>query len=104
MRISITIGDETRSYESASKEWINQAFVLARKLDQLPCVRIQILDPGVAMTLMTPNCPRGTGGGGALNPMQLKIHEAWIQHHLTSFKYTGGDVIALLNVLEKRLS
>ena len=104
MRVQITIGDETLTYAQASKDWINKSFAHAKQEGYVPCVRVQILEPGIAMGLITPNCASVGGGGGTLSAAQKEIHEAWIRHHLSSTHYTGGNLIAFLNELERLVS
>jgi len=98
--VSITVGDETRSYASATKDWINKAFSLAKRQGFLPSVTIQINQPGLVLGLATPSAARG-GGGGVLTPLQNRIVEAWMRHHMSSDSYTGGNLIAFLNDLER---
>jgi hypothetical protein len=99
MNVSITIGDENRAYPSASKDWINKAFARARKQGVLPVVTVQISQPGLVLGLATPGS--GRGGGGSLTPAQNRIVEAWMRHRMTSTNYTGGNLIAFLNDLER---
>ena len=100
MNVSITIGDETRSYASATKDWINKTFAFAKRQGLLPSVTIQLSQPGLVLGLATPGAGR-RGDGGALTPAQNRIVEVWIRHHMTSNHYTGGNLIAFLSELER---
>lgn len=100
MNVTITIGEETLTYARSSKEWINKLFARARQQGSLPCVVVQIGEPGFVIGLSTPNCGRGKGGG-SLTPAQSRVVEAWVKHRLTTSSYTGGNLIAFLSELER---
>lgn len=102
MNVTITIGDETKSYKAATKDWVNRLFAQARRVGLLPAVQVHISQPGLVLGLATPGSGSG-GGSGSLSPAQRDIVDAWLRHHMVSDKYTGGNLIAFLNDLERLL-
>lgn len=103
MNVRISIGDETRTFRAATKDWINKLFAHAHAQGILPAVIVQIDQPGLVLGLATPGAGRG-GGGGLLSASQNNIVDAWLRHHMGSNKYTGGNLIAFLNDLERLLA
>jgi len=102
MNVSISIGDETRTFQDATKDWINKLFAHGHKQGARPAVVVRIDQPGLVLGLATPGA--GRGGGGVLSAAQSRIVDAWLRHHLGSNKYTGGNLIAFLNDLERLLT
>ena len=105
MNVSISIGDETRTFQTATKDWINKLFAQAHKRGARPMVVVRIDQPGLVLGLATPGAGAGAGGGGGvLSAAQNSLVDAWLRHRMGSSKYTGGNLIAFLNDLERLLT
>ena len=57
------------SLDEASESWITEQVDRRRHDRQTSCVAVQIDEPGVRVTLASPHC--GTGGGGGRPPFDL---------------------------------
>jgi len=100
--ITVRIGDDQlviRSKSEIDEAWINQQ-INRRKKDRLQvCVRVTIEYEDVHVTLITPTCPSG-GGGGRLNQKEEALLELWKKQRLDREDFAGGNLIAFLRQLE----
>jgi hypothetical protein len=82
---------------------INQQ-VNRRRDDGAPiCVQVRIQAGDLNMTLATPQCASGFGGGRPPNPTERRVFELWEKLGLTSEGFAGGQVVAFLKQLRKLL-
>lgn len=100
--ITIRIGNDERSNEDVSEQWITQQ-INRRRDDNAPaCVTVVIHQPPLNMTLRTPGCtstaPSG-GAGRAPNDQERKIFDLWDRLGLNGINFSGGNVVAFIKQL-----
>lgn len=100
--VTIRIGNESRKLEEADPQWINQQISGRRRAGEDPCVSVHIDEPGVRMTLMTPNCRSG-GGRWTPNREENAAHELWKKFDLHIGTFDGGQIVAFLMQLSQLL-
>lgn len=98
---TVKIGNETRPFETADPQWINQQISARRAAGETVCVVVQVNCPGANLTLATPTCGGGQAGGGgrAPNDLESKIFGLWNERGLNDVKFTGGHLVAFLKQL-----
>ena len=99
--VTIRIGDDERIIRSKSEieeAWINQQINRRNKDHLQVCVRVTIEYEDVRVTLITPTCRPG-GGGGQLNQKEEALLELWKKQGLNRQDFTGGNLIAFLRHL-----
>jgi hypothetical protein len=97
--ILITIGSADKPLVEATPDWINQQINRRRADGGSVCVRIRIDEPGVVMSLSTPECPLGNSNTRGPNERERRVFELWKQHDLDKPDATGGAVVSFLNRL-----
>jgi hypothetical protein len=100
--ITIQIGNSgDRSLEDATPQWINEQIKRRRDDDQPVCIQVRIDEPSANITLATPGCFSGGGGGGRTpNQREQRIFELWSKRGLNDPNFTAGNLIAFLNQFE----
>jgi hypothetical protein len=99
--ITVAIAGETRDISDASESWINQQINRRRKDGFSVCVVITINTSGVNVTLSTPGCSVGFGGGRAPNANEREVFELWDKRGLNRPDFTAGNLIAFLKQIWK---
>jgi hypothetical protein len=101
---TVTIGGETRSFSSdVDENWVTQQ-VNRRRKDGLPvCVTVRLETSGAHVTLATPACSGGGGGGRMPNSKEQDILDSWTKHRLNTADFAPGQVVAFLKQLRKHL-
>lgn len=100
--IKIQIGSDERRYEDASEQWITQQLRRRREDNVSTCVTVTINEPPLNMTLQTPGCSAGHGGGGrAPNDQERRIFDLWARLGLNEPNFTGGNIIAFVKQLRR---
>lgn len=95
--ISVKIGDEARSGSDVSERWVNHLVNGMRAQGHVPCVRITFDTPDAKLTLSTPTCGGGAGGGRRpLNTRETELVELWRKLHLDTENFSGGQIVAFL--------
>jgi len=56
------------------------------------------------MTLTTPGCVTGGGGGRAPNANEREIFQLWNERRLNDIDFTGGNLVAFLAQLTRTFS
>lgn len=80
--------------ERVDENWINQQIRGLRGDNQHICVRVQIREKAVNMSLTTPTCAQSGGGSRPPNPLEQKIFELWDKLGLNKFEIQGGNLVA----------
>jgi len=102
--ITVRIGEEERSLQAASEQWITQQIQRRRADGHSICVRVSIRRGGLDMTLTTPGCVTGGGGGRAPNANEREIFQLWNERRLNDIDFTGGNLVAFLAQLTRTFS
>ncbi len=97
--ISIRIAGVVRKDGEIDAQWINQEINRRRADGQSPCVIVTINDGDVNMTLSTPNCSGGAGGGRAPNRHEQELFDLWAKLKLNTLDFASGQVVAFYNHL-----
>ena len=98
--ITVKIGPEERSYNSADESWINQQLNMRRDEGQSVCVRVTIQENGADIMFSTRNCP--SSGGVPKQNWRLREQQAsdlWKKCHMNDVNFTGGNFVAFLKQL-----
>lgn len=101
--ITVQIGEETRTLEDASESWINEQ-INRRRRDGLPiCVIVTLNRADAQVTLRSPGCGGGFGGGGGRPPNAKESHiiQLWERRRLNSEEFTGGNLVAFLKQIKR---
>lgn len=102
--ITVEIDQQTATIQEAvSGGWIaEQLKRRARNSEPPPCIRIQIEEGTVNVTLKTQACG-GHGGGGRRRPnsQEEKVFELWQKHDLASGQPDPGELQAFLRQLSQ---
>ena len=104
--ITIKIGVTERKYdhiESVDEHWINQQIRGLRGDDQDICVRVQIRNGNVSMSLATPNCVLSGGGSRQPNTLEQKVFDLWDKLGLNAPGFQGGNLVAFFKQARKIL-
>jgi len=102
--VSVRIGGETRELDAASENWINDQLKRRRSGGQDVCVQVGVHAGDIQLSLTTPGCGGGLGGGRQANSRELDIIELWNRLHLNQATFTGGNLIAFLKQLGQKLA
>ncbi len=102
---TVKIGSEERSLDTADEQWINQQINKRRADGEQVCVRVQIVAEGVNVSLSTPTCGGGRGGGRGRRPNanEQRIVDLWRERGLTAPNFTGGSLVAFLKQLRRSI-
>jgi hypothetical protein len=90
---SISIGGIERSLGDADAAWIRRQIDERLRSGQLPCVRVMIQTTSLHISLQTPNCGAGGGGGRAPNTDERKILDLWNMEGLSNPMFTARQVV-----------
>lgn len=101
--ITVKIGTDERSLESAHESWINQQINRRRQDGDSSCVRVRIEENGLNMILSTAGCPAGNGGGRPPNAKEKEVFDLWDRLGLNKPDFTGGRLVAFLKQLDRFL-
>ena len=99
--VTVSIAGMEVPAERASQGWVNQMIAEARKRGVPLCVRVDVNTGDVQLSLTTPACGPGTGGGRPLTRKEQRIVDAWIARGLTTDSFAPGDVVAFLQQLSR---
>ena len=99
--VTIRIGSAQTSLEEMDEGWVNQQLSRRHADGFAVCVQVSISEPEVTMSLSTPQCAGGGGGGRLPNQRERRILELWSEHRLNGTDYTGGNLIAFLRQLRR---
>jgi hypothetical protein len=97
--ITIKIGTSERSYDhigAIDESWINQQINGLLRDNQAICVRVQIREGDVNMTLATPGCTGAGRGSRPPNTSEQRVFDLWERLGLSKTKFQGGNIIAFL--------
>lgn len=98
--ITIQIGNDERSLDEASPQWITQEINGRRRDGLFVCVRVHINTADVQMTLSTPGCS-GAGGGRPPTKREASILDLWREANLNDGDFTAGNVVSFLSRLNR---
>lgn len=91
---TIKIGNDQRELGEADPQWIAQEIHGRHRDGQAVCVTVRIDEPGATLSLCTPGCRLGGGGGGrAPNAREAAIFELWSKCGLNDGEVEPGEVI-----------
>jgi hypothetical protein len=96
---TITIGSDQRTLDGADPQWITQEIQGRRKDGLSVCVVVRIQTEGLNLTLSTPWCAKGAGGGRSPNPRERAILDLWSELGLNEGDFSPGSVVAFLRRL-----
>lgn len=99
--ITVTIGEEERTLQEATEQWINHQIQRRRADGMAICVRVSIRQGGLDMILATPSCISRGGSGRAPNANEKEIFGLWNQRGLNDPNFSGGNLIAFLAQLKR---
>ena len=101
MMITVHIGTDSRSLSDADAQWVTQQVNNRRKDNAAVCVRVEINEAGLRISLATPECGGGGGGGRPPNRDEAEIFELWKKHKLDTSDFAAGNVVAFLKQLAR---
>lgn len=101
--IAVRIGEEERSLQDATEQWINQQIQRRRVDNQAICVRVAIRQGGLDMVLATPSC-NGTGGGRTPNANEIEVFRLWNERGLNVPDFSSGNLVAFLAQIKRFFS
>lgn len=94
--IRVTIGNESRTANEISQQWLCNQINGRRNHHEHVCVRVIIKECGVGLQLQTPGCPIWAGGSGPLTHTESKIVDLWHKHKLDQPDFGCEGVYAFL--------
>lgn len=100
---TVKIGSDERPLEDADAQWINQQINRRRDDGEDVCVVVRINEPGVNVTLTTPNCGGGGGGGRKANDQESAVLGLWTERGMNQTDFNGGSLVAFLSQLDRLL-
>lgn len=100
-QVRVIIGTESRPLSDAREDWINEQ-VRRRSAEGAVCVRVRVEGSDVDLTLSTPRCPTGGGGGyRTLTDLEREVLDLWERRGLRGPDFNGGHVNAFLKQLRR---
>lgn len=93
--IRVQIGGSERELPNVTENWVNQQINRRRSDGHSVCVRVNIKNDLLNMTLSTPTCPTGSGGRPP-NRHEKAVFDLWEKLGLNKEGFTGGNLIAFL--------
>lgn len=102
--IAVRIGEEERSLQEATEQWINHQIQRRRADNQAICVRVSIRQGGLDMALATPSCNGAGGGRRTPNANEMEVFRLWKERGLDEPEFSGGNLVAFLAQLKRSLS
>ncbi len=100
--VDVKIGESELGWDQVDESWVTQQINRRRAAGEVVCVRVRIAAPPLQMALATPTCA-SSGGGRAPNADERRIFDLWAQHRLDTIEFTGGNLLAFLRQLKRRL-
>jgi len=105
--INIKIADQERQFNNIKEieeSWINQQINRRQSDNQIICVRIRLNIDSINVSLCTPTCVGGSGGGREPNEKESDIIDLWNKHGLNLSNFTGGNLVAFIKQLKKYIN
>lgn len=103
--ITVNIAGESRVYpDQASESWINEQIGRRRRDNPNVCVQVVVKTSGLDLSLATPGCGGGSGGGRQANANEQRVIELWRERGLTASGFTSGNLVAFLKQLQRQLA
>lgn len=99
----IQIGDTQLELEQADAGWITQQITRRRKEGEDVCIRVFLDETGCKVSLSTPTCQGGLGGGRSPNEKEAAILALWNKYHLNTADFGPGELVAFLKALKRLL-
>lgn len=87
--------------QSLDEGWLNQQVNRRRRDGESVCVRVEIDEPPLSITLATAECVSGGGFSRALTREEQAVLDLWRKHHLSELEFHPGDLIAFLKQLRR---
>jgi hypothetical protein len=101
--VKVRIGNDTRDLSDATESWINQQIARRREDGQNICVQVTIQTVGLNVSLTTPGCGAGGGGGRAPSANEGEVIDLWRSRGMNDSNFTGGNLVAFLKQLQRQL-
>jgi hypothetical protein len=101
--VTVRIGEETRAFSDVTENWVNEQIQRRRHAGQPVCVEVRIKTSGLDLRLTTPGCGGGGGGGRLPNANEHDVLDLWEKRGLTDGRFTGGNLVAFLKQLQRKL-
>lgn len=98
--ISVRIGNEQRSGDDVTEEWVAQQ-VNRRRAEGGVCVQVTIHEGDVQFTLLSAGCGVGGGGGRPLRPAEIEFLALWNKLGLGEDGFTGCNLNAFLKQVRR---
>lgn len=99
--VIIKLGSSEQRLESLDEGWLQQQISRRRREGESVCVRVEIDDSPINITLSTAGCAGGGGSSRSLTVQEQKVLDLWLKHHLSEPEFQGGELIAFLKQLRR---
>lgn len=97
--VTVRLGPDQRTWHTrrdVDERWIMEQVNNRRRRAEPVCLSVQVVAPGIGLSLISPECPNRPGGlRRALTDGERAILTVW-QRHIVSRQFHGGDVVAFL--------
>jgi hypothetical protein len=100
--ISVRIGQEERSVDQASDQWINEQLRRRRADGASICAQVILRTDALNMVLSTPQC-QGGGRGRPPNEKERQLLDLWQDRGLNEADFSGGNLIAFLHQVRRAI-
>lgn len=97
----IRIGDEQRSLEDATEQWLSEQLRRRKAAGGTTCIQVSLKTSSVDILLSTPECGGGGGGGRAPTAQEKRLFGEWAQRGLNAGGYSAGDIISFLQQVRR---
>lgn len=101
---SVRIGNAERSLQTADAQWVNQQIQGLRRDGLSICIRLNITQGDLNISLQTAGCGPAGGAYRQPNPHENAILDLWKKHHLDDSSFGEGNVVAFLQQLRSIVS
>lgn len=101
--ITVSINGGKKQLNDVTPEWINQQINRRQAFNESVCVQVSIDESDYKMSLSTPICGGGAGGGRQPTSKEAELFSLWNKCGLSSMSFTGGELESFLMHLRRLL-